>query len=378
MVVPLTGPNARFERLLDTRLAALDAGGLRRVERADTRAAVACANTYIDDPADFGAGASRLISGTRDAHRLFEAEVAAWQGTEAALLFNSGYNANVGLISALVTREDAVFSDALNHASIIDGVRLSRGERHVYAHGDASSLNKALTACTQPGLKLVVTESIFSMDGDLVPLADIAAVCAKHGAVLCVDEAHAIGVYGAAGQGAVDALELHEAVGIRVGTCGKAIGGFGAYVAGSKALREYLFNKARSFVFTTALPASVVEANRVGLRRIQQAAGQAKLWRNIEWVAERLAAAGWWAGKPESAIFPIMVGENEATVALANAIAERGFFVQAIRPPTVPAGTSRLRLTVSSAYDEAFITQLVDAIVAAAAALHIRPPTHGA
>ncbi len=368
------GPDSpSLEQALAQRLAALDAGGLRRRERTDRASAVACSNVYIADPAHFGASGSRLITGSHAAHRTFEADIAAWQGTQAALLFNSGYNANVGLLSALADRGDAVFSDALNHASIIDGVRLSRAERHIYPHSDVAALGRALGACDAPGLRVVMTESIFSMDGDLAPLADLVDVCQRHHAVLCLDEAHALGVLGEQGRGAAHAAGLADEIPVRVGTCGKAMSGFGAFVAGSSLLREFLYNRARSFVFTTALPTSVVEGNAAGLARVRDGVGQAQLWRNINAVAALLSTAGWWSGIPQGPIFPIMVGDNDDAMALAAAMDARGFFVQAIRPPTVPAGTSRLRLTVSSGYDDAFIAQLVGALVESAAALGIAP-----
>lgn len=381
---PLTGAAGRgiaaLERVAHDRLAALDAADLLRDERvwAEDAPALACTNRYLggEGPSAFGAGASRLITGTRPVHRAFEQDVAAWLGTPDALLFNSGYNANVGVVSALAERGDAVFSDALNHASLIDGVRLSRAERHVYPHVDVEALDRALGGCTAPGLKLVLTESVFSMDGDVAPLAELLDVCETHGAALLVDEAHAVGVLGEAGRGACDAAGVADRVAIRVGTCGKAIGGFGAFAACSSAVRRLLYHRARSFVFTTALPPSVVAANREGLRVVQAGEEQARLWSNIRYLAERLAARGWWSGTPQSAIFPVLVGENAATVALAKSLESQGYYVHAIRPPTVPAGTSRLRLTVTSDYDRSFIDGLVDALCAAADVLGVRAP-HG-
>lgn len=381
---PLTGASARgvaaLEQVARDRLAALDAADLLREERvwAANAPALACTNRYLggESPDAFGAGASRLITGTRPVHRAFEEDVATWLGTPDALLFNSGYNANVGVVSALAERGDAVFSDALNHASLIDGVRLSRAERHVYPHADVAALDRALRGCSATGLKLVLTESVFSMDGDVAPLVELLDVCEAHDAALLVDEAHAIGVLGDAGRGACDAAGIADRVAVRVGTCGKAIGGFGAFAACSSAVRRLLYHRARSFVFTTALPPSVVAANREGLRRVEAGDEQARLWSNIGYLAERLAAHGWWAGAPQSAIFPVLVGENAATVELAKALESRGFYVHAIRPPTVPAGTSRLRLTVTSDYDRSFIDGLVDALCAAANVLGVRPP-HG-
>lgn len=337
---------------------------------------IACSNLYLGDPGR-GAGASRLISGSRPAHRALERDLAAWLQTDDALLFNSGYHANVGAIPALAGPGDAIFSDALNHASIIDGVRLSRAERHIYPHANLRALDEALGACDAPGLKLLVTESVFSMDGDLAPLAELAALADRHGAVLYVDEAHAIGVLGPDGRGAAAALGVDAP--ILVGTCGKAMAGFGAFVAGSPPLREFLYNRARSFVFTTALPTEVVAANRAGLDLVRDAPTRARLWRATHRIADGLHSAGWWHGPPHSAIFPLLVGEPEPTLALAAAILDRGFFVQAIRPPTVPEGTSRLRLTASADYDDASVDELLSAVVDSAAELGIPPrrSSHG-
>jgi glycine C-acetyltransferase len=367
----------RLDAELQRRLEALQSAGLLRRERVveESEYGVACSNLYLG-PNGFGSGASRLISGTRPLHKTFEERVATWLGTPSALLFNSGTQANLGTISALVGKDDAVFSDQLNHASLIDGVRLSRGERHVFPHNDVSALRRMLESCGAPGLKLIVTEGIFSMDGDSAPLADLVDVAEQHGASLMVDEAHAVGVLGSEGQGAAEEAGVASRVAIRVGTCGKAMGGFGAFVAGSEVLREYLFNRARAFVFTTALPTAVIEANLAGLERVRAPEGRAKLWQNIERIASGLRAAGWLRIAPDGAIFPIVVGTEDAALALASAVEMRGFLVTAIRPPTVPPGTSRLRLTASSDYDAAFIDDLVRAIVESAAELGITPPEH--
>jgi 8-amino-7-oxononanoate synthase len=372
---------ARLTSVLEKRLAALEREGLRRHERVrggGVEEGTACSNLYLGLDA-WGAGASRLVSGSRPAHRAFERDVARWLGTEDALLFNSGYNANVGAIPALAGEGDAVFSDALNHASIIDGIRLGRAARYIYPHSDMAALEAALARYQGGGLKLIVTESVFSMDGDVAPLAELVDIAERHDAVLYVDEAHAIGVLGPNGRGALAALGLADRVPIQVGTCGKAIGGFGAWVAGPAVLREYLYNRARSFVFTTALPEQVVEANRAGLEAVIDETRQAALARVMQMIASGLERAGWWEGPPASAIFPLIVGPAEDAVALARAIEARGFFVQAIRPPTVPVGTSRLRLTAAADYDDATVDALVTAISDSARALGIAPrrSSHG-
>ena len=365
----------QLDQLLAERLRALKDQGLLRTQRVTEPEGprVACSNLYLGDRG-YGAGASRLISGTLPAHVAFEETIAEWLGTESALLFNSGTQANVGTLSALLTPGDAVFSDALNHASLIDGIRLGRAERHVFGHNDVSDLHDKLRACTAPGLRLIVTEGAFSMDGDRAPLKDLVELAEAEGAELLVDEAHAIGVLGEEGAGACEAAGVADRVAIRVGTCGKAIGGFGAFVAGSLTLREYLFNRARSLVFSTALPASVIAENRLGLEAVRAGDLQAKLWQNVRRLEARFHAAGWHLPPRESAVFPIVVGSAEAAVALAAEVEAAGFFVQAIRPPTVPEGTSRLRLTASADYDAPFIDALVDAIARGASKLGISPP----
>ena len=368
----LTRPT--LDRILEARLAELDAKGLMRTQRVTEHGGprVACSNLYLGDRG-YGAGASRLISGTQPAHVAFEETVAEWLGTESALLFNSGTQANIGTLSALLTPEDAVFSDALNHASLIDGIRLGRGQRHVFAHNDLDDLRKKLRACDAPGFRLIVTEGAFSMDGDRAPLEELVALAEAEGAELLVDEAHAVGVLGPEGAGACAASGVGDRVAIRVGTCGKAIGGFGAFVAGSAVLRQYLFNRARSFVFSKALPESVIAENAKGLAGVRAGELQAKLWENVRLLHRRLADAGWALPERQSAVFPIVVGSAESAVALAREVEAAGFFVQAIRPPTVPEGTSRLRLTASADYDAAFIDALVGAIAEGASKLGISP-----
>ena len=365
---------ARLDEVLRSRLEALRAADLLRTQRVTTGAGanVACSNLYLGDRG-YGAGASRLISGTLPEHVTFEDAVAAWQKSESALLFNSGTQANTGTLGALLTREDAVFSDELNHASIIDGIRLGRAERNIFAHNDVADLRRRLRESRAPGLRLIVTEGVFSMDGDLSPLVDLVSVAEEEGAVLMVDEAHAIGVLGPEGAGACADAGVEDRVAIRVGTCGKSMGGFGAFVAGSSPLREFLFNRARSLVFSTALPADVVRANSAGLEIVRAGERQGRLWENIRRLHSRLAKRRWASGAPRSAIFPLIVGDAADAVALAARLEAAGFFVQAIRPPTVPAGTSRLRLTASADYDAAFIDDLVDAIVDGARALGIQP-----
>lgn len=318
-----------------------------------------------------GAGASRLVSGNLASHEVLEGRLAAWTGHEAALLFSSGYAANAGLFGALLEEGDVVFSDALNHASIIDGIRLGRARRHIYPHADPVALEGLLAAHRGDGLAVIVTESVFSMDGDVAPLAALAALAERYEALLVVDEAHALGLYGGRGAGVLDALGLSAQAGAVVGTFGKSLGGAGAFVAGSSLLRELLVNRARSFVFSTALSPLAVAAVEVALPVVEAGERTAAAWRAAGWMAAALQARGWWQGPAQSLIFPIVVGAPERAVALCAALRERGYFVQAIRPPTVPVDTSRLRVTVDATMTEEMVSGFAEALDASARSLGI-------
>ncbi len=298
-----------------------------------------------------GAGASRLVVGDFDVHVRLESALAAWLGTGAALLFNSGYAANVGVLSALVGEGDVVFSDALNHASLIDGCRLSRARTVIYPHVDADALD-ALLASTPARRKLVCTDAVFSMDGDPAPVRALVEVCRRHGAALLVDEAHALGVLGERGAGLCEAEGVASDVDLRMGTLGKALGSFGAFVACAPPLRELLFNKARSLVFSTMLPPS---ASAAALRAValmeEDPALRARLRRHIHRFAEGLCALGHDA-RPRSAIFPVVQGAPEQALRAAASLRRRGLLVKPIRPPTVPEGTSRLRFALCAAHTD--------------------------
>jgi len=341
-----------------------------------------CSNNYLglaahpdvvaaarDAAARYGAsaGSSRLISGHMSPHRALEREIADWKGSEDALVFSTGYQANLGCLSALLGRGDVVVSDALNHASLIDGARLSRAEIRVFEHNDLDHLDAVLRDARGARRVLVATESVFSMDGDRAPLAAMAEVVRRHGAWWMVDEAHAAGIFGKAGAGLVDELGLGDAVDVRVGTLGKALGSFGAYVAGSERLRAFLVNRARSFIFTTGLPPSAVAAARAAIQvcRREPESGP-RLLRRVRALAERLRAAGWEVPHAESQILPVLVGPEERAVALAAALLERDLYVAAIRPPTVPPGTSRLRLSVMSTHEDAHLDRVAAAFEALA------------
>jgi glycine C-acetyltransferase len=322
-----------------------------------------------------GSGASRLISGTMALHQDLEERVAAFKGTEAALIFNSGFQANTGIIPALVEREDAVFSDALNHASIIDGCRLSRAKVHIYRHCDPDHLGSLLQREAQARRKLIVTESVFSMDGDLAPLADIVSHAERYGALLMVDEAHATGLFGPHGAGLAQELGLQDGVDIQMGTFSKALGSFGAYVAGSKAMIELLVNRARPFIYSTSLPPPVLGASLAAVDLVEKDRSlRDSLWSNVRFAKQELASLGLGKEAAESPIFPIVIGDPEKTLQAATALDERGVFVQAIRPPTVPAGTSRLRLTVMATHSR---QELQTALIALSEVLRLSGPKDG-
>jgi 8-amino-7-oxononanoate synthase len=320
--------------------------------------------------AGLGAAASRLIAGNHAEHEALEAELAAFHRTEAALLFNSGFQANVGVVPALVGRGDLVLSDRLNHASLIDGCRLSRAAVEVYPHLDVTVLERILLA-RRPAARraLVVTESVFSMDGDRAPLAELAEVCGRNGAWLMVDEAHAVAALGPGGQGI--AAELGVVPDVLVGTLGKGFGSFGAYVSGSQVLRQLLIHRARSFVFTTALPPAVAAASRASVALVAGPEGErrrARLAGHIERFAAALGEARLLApGAGRSAIFPVILGDERRTMEAASRLAELGFHVQGIRPPTVPSGSSRLRISLMATHGE----DQVDALARAVASLEL-------
>jgi 8-amino-7-oxononanoate synthase len=299
-----------------------------------------------------GAGASRLISGSLPIHHALEERLAHFKHAEAALLFPSGYHANIGVVTALLGPNDAVFSDALNHASIIDGCRLSRAEVLVYPHRDVGALARLLRD-SKARRRLIVTDSVFSMDGDHAPLTEICAIAAEHDAMVMVDEAHGTGVLGPTGAGLVEELGLSERVTVQMGTLGKALGCAGAFVAGERSLIELLVNRARSFIYTTALPPPVVAAVDAALDLVaREPERRARLRALAADLRARLVALGLTVPDGDGPILPVIVGESERAMAWSRALLERGVFVQAIRPPTVPPGTARLRVTLMATHTE--------------------------
>jgi glycine C-acetyltransferase/8-amino-7-oxononanoate synthase len=297
-----------------------------------------------------GSGASRLISGTMSLHTQLERRLAEFKGTQASLLFGSGYLANTGVISALAGRGDVVFSDELNHASIIDGCRLSRAETFVYRHRDLDHLEYALNQAGSRA-RLIVTDGVFSMDGDVAPLVELVELARRHGCRVIVDEAHATGALGPGGRGSVAAAGLAGEVDAVVGTLGKALGGYGAYVCSSAEIVELLVNVSRPFIFSTAPPPPSVGAALAALALLAERPGLVEqLRRNAATLREALGANGLPLGSSRTQIVPVVVGDARRAVTLCERALEGGVFAQAIRPPTVPDGTSRLRLTVMASH----------------------------
>jgi len=308
-----------------------------------------------------GSGAAHLISGHHPEHEALEAELAEAVGRPRALLFSTGYMANMGVINALTEPGDVVFEDALNHASLLDGGWLSRGRMQRYAHADVAALETAMTAA--PGPALIVTDAVFSMDGDLAPLPALAALAARRQALLVVDDAHGFGVLGD-GAGAVAHCGLAEAdVPVYVGTLGKALGTFGAFVAGSETLIEYLVQRARTYIYTTAPPPALAAATRTALALARRdgwrRARLTELILRFRAGAERLGLPLMASATP---IQPLLVGDATRAMALGARLLEAGYWVTPIRPPTVPAGTARLRITLSAAHTPEQVDGLVEAL----------------
>ena len=320
-----------------------------------------------------GSGASRLISGSMTVHHELEYRLARLKKTEAALVFPTGYHANIGLLSALMGLGDTILSDSLNHASIIDGCRLSRADTRVYRHADTAHLSALLQACPQAGQRLIVTDSVFSMDGDLAPLAEIVSLAQQHDAWVMVDEAHATGVFGPHGGGLVEELGLTEQVDIQMGTLGKALGCVGAFVAGSHELIDWLVNRARSFIYTTAIPPAVAAAVLAALDIVEQEPERRQqLWDNTRFLLGSLHSLGYTLGATRSQILPVIIGEARETMVVAAALLQRGVFAHGIRPPTVPEGTSRIRVTPMATHTQDHLSRTLDAFAAAGKEVGIR------
>ncbi len=333
-----------------------------------TRAAVAATTRF-----GCGSGASRLISGNVTIHDELERELARWKGTEAALLFNSGYHANCGALPVLAGPGDLILSDELNHASLIDGCRLSRATVRVYRHGDAGDVARLLDDRASFGRALIVTDTVFSMDGDLAPLPDLLDLASRRDALLYCDEAHASGVLGEHGRGAVEHLHVADRRVVQMGTLGKALGSFGAYVATSRDAADLLLNRVRSFVFTTGLPPAVCAASLAAVRVVREEPERRERVRSLaRRLRQSLAALGFTvAGEVDVPIVPVIVGDASPTMALARELFERGVLASGIRPPTVPAGTSRIRATLMATMTDEHVERAVEAFAEAGRACRI-------
>jgi glycine C-acetyltransferase/8-amino-7-oxononanoate synthase len=298
-----------------------------------------------------GAGASRLISGNISLFRELEKQLASLKKTEDALVFSTGYMANIGLLSAVGEAGDVIYSDELNHASIIDGCRMSRADVEIFPHKDTERLASLLKQGHQFRRRIIVTDGVFSMDGDLAPLPRLVELARNHAAMIIVDDAHATGVLGNRGGGTAEHFALEGKCDIVMGTLGKALGCFGAFVAGSRELRELLINRARPFIFTTALPPAVVASALEALSLLDKEPEWRKaLWENVDFFKNGLQERGFNTLYSATPIIPIIVGEARQAVSISESLFQEGLFIQAIRPPTVPEGSSRLRVTITAAH----------------------------
>jgi len=388
-------------RWLDEELTALDAAGLRRrlTQREGPQCAAAIrlgdrqlinfgSNDYLGLAAEgprqavvrtieqvgWGSGASPLITGRGTVHAALEQALARFEGTESALLFTSGYAANLGTIAALVGRGDAVYCDAKNHASILDGCRLSGARLEVYPHGDVGFLQKRLQRRRDVRRRLIVTDTLFSMDGDLAPLPELAEVAERHDAMLMVDEAHATGVFGPSGRGVCELLGVERGVHVRVGTLSKALGSMGGFVAGSAQLIAWLANRARSYVFSTAPPEAMAAYALETLRTVSdEPFRRTVLLQRAARLRAELQRQGWNTGRSASQIVPVILGDAQRTMSLAQTLQERGLFVPGIRPPSVPKGECLLRVSLSYLHSDEAVQHLRDALAEAAGAGGSRP-----
>jgi 8-amino-7-oxononanoate synthase len=308
---------------------------------------------------------SRLLSGHSEAWTRVEHDFAQWVGADAALYFTSGYAANVGLLSAILQPGDVVFSDSANHASLIDGIRLSKCTRVIFPHLDLEFLEKELKRhASAVGARVIVVESIFSMEGDRAPLADLVALADRYGAELIVDEAHAIGVRGPRGSGCVAEAGLSARVLASVHTCGKALASAGAFVCGSENLRKFLINRARTFIFNTALPPYFASQVAAGMKlAIEANAERARLVQLSAFLRSELRQNGFFVADFDSQIIPVVLGANDTAVHFAEYVRARGFGVRAIRPPTVPEGKARIRISLTAKHSEDILAELVLAMV---------------
>jgi glycine C-acetyltransferase len=299
-----------------------------------------------------GSGAVRTIAGTMSLHLELERRIAEFKRVEACVVFQSGFAANAGTVAAILGPEDHIISDELNHASIIDGCRLSKARIHVFAHRDVNAAERILAELAEtPGRKLLITDGVFSMDGDIAPLPELVEVAERQGAIMMVDDAHASGVLGRAGRGTIDHFGLHGRVDIQVGTLSKAIGALGGYVCGSRDLIEYLYHRARPFLFSTSHPPSVAATCLAAFELLEREPERIEnLWRNTEYFKSQLKAAGFQTGSSQTPITPILVGEAALAHQFSAALFEEGVFATGIGYPTVPKGKARIRTIVTATH----------------------------
>ena len=317
------------------------------------------------DREGFGAGASRLVCGNMSAHRRLEEYLAKFKGTENCLVFSTGYMANIGILTSLFGRQDIIFSDRLSHASIIDGIQLSQATWRRYPHLDMDALERMLKSPGSFRRRAIITDSVFSMDGDIAPLNRIVDLAKKYQCSVMIDEAHALGVMGEGGRGLAEHFAVEKDVDIQMGTLSKAAGSFGAYCCGSDKLISFFINKARSFIYTTGLPPSVAAASLRALEIIQQKPQRrAQLWANTHYVQGALRQMGFDLLATQTPITPILVGEAKAAVEFSRRLFEHGLFISAIRPPTVPPNTARLRLTVMATHTRGDLDYMLENVKA--------------
>lgn len=320
-------------------------------------------NAQIKAAEEFGAGsgASRLISGNMILHEKLEKRIADFKCTESAILFSTGYMANVGAISALAGEGDAVICDKLNHASIIDGVRMSGASLRVYPHKNTERLDELLSKCRGYNKKIIITDGVFSMDGDIAPLPDIVGIADKHSAILMLDDAHATGVIGNHGRGTAEHFGIKDKVDIQMGTLSKAFGNLGGYIAGSRPLIEYIRNKARSFIYSTSLPPSVLGGSIKAIEIVERDTSlRKKLWSNIEKFRNGLMELGYDIMGSETQIIPVFTGDLGVTMKFSKALFENGVFAPGIRPPTVPKAKCRIRTSLMATHTDQHIDKALE------------------
>jgi len=309
-----------------------------------------------------GSGGSRLVSGSSDLHRELEERIASFKKTESSILFSTGYLANIGTISALVGPDDTVYSDELNHASIIDACRLSKAHVEIYRHCDVEHLSNLLATNIKKTKKLIVTDTVFSMDGDLAPLPEIVEIAEKYDCMLMIDEAHATGVLGKRGSGGTEYFGIEERVPIVMGTLSKAIGSLGGYIAGSQMLIDFVRNRVRSYIFDTSLPASCLAASLAAIDIIENEPRRREyLWRLIKEFKSGLTQTGLKVLPSYSAVIPVLIGEAQPTLDFALKLRENGVFTPAVRPPSVPPGKCRIRATLMAKHTEEHIEKALHA-----------------